>query len=107
MPLLNNLFRTQFKIEHLPPYIRKIWDYNRPETDSINCSIEIFDWSYLFSCKNMYKQVEIFNKILPDIFHNFIPKKIVLCDDQDDEIKILIKKKNWLFQCQRKSGNVK
>ena len=55
----------------------------------------------------MYKQVEIFNKILPNIFHNFIPKKIVLCDDQDDEIKILIKKKNWLFQCQRKSGNVK
>ena len=42
---------------------------------------------------------------------NFIPNKIILCDDKDppwmnDEIKKLIKKKNWLFQCQRKPGNL-
>ena len=35
-------------IEYPPPYIRKILDYNRFETDSINRSIEIFDLSYLF-----------------------------------------------------------
>ena len=36
---------------------------------------------------------------------------MILCDDKDrpwvnDEIKKLIKMKNWLFQCQRKSGNL-
>ena len=59
----------------------------------------------------MHEQVEFFNKTLLNIFHNLIPNKIILCDDKDppwmnDEIKNLIKRKNWLFQCQRKSGNL-
>ena len=59
----------------------------------------------------MHEQVELFNKTLLNIFHNFIPNKIILCDDKDppwmnDEVKNLIKRKNWLFQCQRKSGNL-
>ena len=59
----------------------------------------------------MHEQVELFNKTLLNIFHNFIPNKILLCDDKDhprmnDEIKNLIKRRNWLFQCQRKSGNI-
>ena len=103
--------KLNLRIEYPPPYIRKIWDYNRSETDSINRSIEIFDWSSLFSGKNVHEQVEVFNKTLLNIFHNFIPNKIILCDDKDppwmnDEIKNLIKRKNWLFQCQRKSGNL-
>ena len=95
----NNLFKTQF------------WDYNRSETDSTNHSIEFFYWSYLFSGKNGHEQVEFFINMLLNIFHYFIRNKIVLCDDKDppwmnDEIKKLIKRKNWLFQCQRKSGNL-
>ena len=83
----------------------------RSERDSINRSIEIFDWFYIFSGKDVHEQVELFNKTLLNIFHNFIPNKIILCDDKDppwmnDEIKNLIKRKNWLFQCQRKSGNL-
>ena len=59
----------------------------------------------------MHEQVELFNKTLLNIFHNFIPNKIMLCDDEDHpwmnlEITKLIKRKNWLFQCQRKSGNL-
>ena len=59
----------------------------------------------------MHEQVELFNKTLLNIFHNFIPNKIILRDDKDppwmnDKIKNLIKRKNWLFQCQRKSGNL-
>ena len=52
--------KLNLRIEYPPPYIRKISDYNRSETDSINRSIEIFDWSYLFSGKNVHEQVELF-----------------------------------------------
>ena len=50
----------------------------------------------------------MFNKTLLNIFQNFIPNKIIVCDDRDppwmnDEIKKMIKRKNWLFQSQRKS----
>ena len=103
--------KLNLKTDYPPPSIRKIWDYNRSETDSINCSIEVFYWSYLFSGKNVHEQVELFNKMLLNIFQNFIPNKIILCEDKDppwtnDEIKNFIKRKNWLFQCQRKSGNL-
>ena len=65
----------------------------------------------LFSGKNVYEQVELFNKTLLNIFYNFILNKIILCDDKDppwmnDETKTLIKRKNRLFQRQRKSGNL-
>ena len=55
----------------------------------------------------MHEKVELFNKP----FFNFIPNKIILFDDKDrpwknDEIKKMMKRKNWLFECQRKSGNL-
>ena len=96
------------KTEYPPPYTRKIWNYSRSEIDLINRSIESFNWSKLFSGKNVHEQVELFNKTLLNIFHNFIPNKIIVCDDRDppwinDEIKKMIKRKTWLFQSQRKS----
>ena len=65
----------------------------------------------MFSDKNIHEQVELFNKTLLNIYHNFIPNKIIVCDDGDppwmnDEIKQMIKRKNWLFQSQRKSCNL-
>ena len=61
----------------------------------------------------MHEQLELFNETLLNIFRNFIPNIIILCDDKglpwmNNKIKKLIKTKNWLFQCQcqRKSGNL-
>ena len=99
--------KLDLKIGYPSPYTRKIWDYNRSETELINRSIETFDRSNLFSNKNLHEQEELFSKTLLNIFHNFIPKKIIVCDDRDspwmnDKIKKMIKRKNWLFQSQRK-----
>ena len=76
--------KLNLKIEYPPPYTRKIWDYNRSETDLINRSIESFDWSKLFSGKNVHEQVDLFNETLLNIFHQFIPNifQIILCDDR-------------------------
>ena len=58
----------------------------------------------------MHEQVELFNKTLLNIFHNFISNKIILCDDKDPwvnyEIKKLIKNRKELFLCQIKCGNL-
>ena len=100
--------KLNLKIEYPPPYTRKIWNYSRSETDLINNSIESCDWSKLFSGKNFYEQFELFNKTLLNNFHNFIPNKIIVYDDRhplwmNDEVKKMIKGKNWLFQSQIKS----
>ena len=102
--------KLNLKIEYPPPYTRKIWDYSRSETDLINRSIECFDWSKSFSGKNVHEQVELFNKILLNIFHNFIPNKTIVCGDRAPPwmnvyIKKMIKIKNWLFQSQGKAEN--
>ena len=47
--------KLNLKFEYPPPYTHKIWDYNRSETVLINCSIESFDWSNLFSGKNIHE----------------------------------------------------
>ena len=59
--LPSNYLNLNVKIEYPLPYNRKIWGYNRSETDSINRSIESFDWSYLFSDKSAPEQEEIFS----------------------------------------------
>ena len=40
--------KLNLKIEYPPTHKRKIWDYNKFETDLINCSIKSFDGSKLF-----------------------------------------------------------
>ena len=55
--------------------------------------------------KDVHKQVERFHQTILNILNNFIPKLIV-CNDKDlpwmsDEIKTLIKKKNWMHLKQR------
>ena len=42
-----------------------------------NWSIERSIWEKSFECKNILNQVCVFNKIIVDIFHDFIPNKII------------------------------
>ena len=58
--------------------------------------------------KMSMNKLKLFHKTLTKYFHNFIPNKNIICDDRDppwmnDGIKKMIKRKNWLFQNQRKS----
>ena len=73
-------------------------DYGKAQTDLINRAIDQFDWVNLFLDKNINEQVILFNRTILNIFHNFIPNKIILCDDRDppwmnEKIKQLIRKK--------------
>ena len=52
--------KLSLKIEYPPPYIRKIWNYNRAETDLFNRAIENCDWPSLFLGKTVHQQVEIY-----------------------------------------------
>ena len=92
--------KLNLKIEYHPPYIRKIGNYNRAETNLINCAIENCDCPSLFLGRSVHQQVEIFNKTLLNILHNYIPNKFISCDDKDlpwinEEIKTLIHRKKF------------
>ena len=103
--------KLNLKIEYPPPYAREVWDYGKAQTDLINRAIDRFYWINLFLDKNINEQVILFNQTILNIFHNFIPNKIILCDDRDppwmnEKIKHLINKKKAIFRKQKESNTV-
>ena len=95
--------KLNLKIEYIPLYACEVWDYAKAQTDLINCEVDQFDWFNLFlDKKNINELVILINGIILNIFHNFIPNKIILCYDRDplcmnDRIKYLTKKKKKLY----------
>ena len=81
---------------------REVWDYGKAQVNLINKAIENFDWNELFSGQNIHNQIKLFNTTILNIFRNFIPNKVILCDDKEspwvnDEIRLLIKQKNSIL----------
>ena len=98
------------QIEYPPPYTREIWDYGKAQFDQINKAIENFDWNKLFSGQDIHDQVNLFNTTILNIFRNFIPNKVILCDDKEpawvnEEVRLLIKQKKLMFRIQRKNSD--
>ena len=60
-------------------YKRQIWDYKKADAECIRCSISSVDWNFLFQVTSVNQKVMIFNKHLMNIFHTFIPYKIINC----------------------------
>ena len=69
-----------FMISLPPTYNRQVWEciwwiYN----ECIWCSISSDDWNCVSQGTPVNQKVIIFNKHLMNIFHNFIPNKIIKC----------------------------
>ena len=95
-------WKRNLKIKYSSPYTREIWNYNRAETNLINRTIKNCDCPSLFLGKNFLGR---------NIFCNYIPNKIILCDGKDpplinEKIKSLIHRKNLLHRRQGKSGSI-
>ena len=61
----------------LPPYIRRIWYYDKADFVAIMKSIEMFKWrEHLddIGCPN--EQVKLLNEVLLNIYSNFIPNRV-------------------------------
>ena len=71
------------KIECPLPYAREFWGYRKAQTDLINPTIDQFHWVNLFLDKKINKQIILFNRTMLNIFHNFIPNKMILCNDRN------------------------
>ena len=64
------------------------------------------DWRFMFSNKNFYEQVSIFNNTLMNIFTNYIPNKYITTDDRDPPwMNKTLKNKNKLKKSLHKSNN--
>ena len=72
--------QIDFKIPIPPTYIKEVWDYKNASTECIDRFISIIDWDFLSREKSMNKKVDILNEYLKNIFHNFVPNKVIKRD---------------------------
>ena len=82
-------------------------DYGKSQVNLVNKAIKNFDWNELFSGQNIHHQIKSLNTTILKIFWNFIPNKAILCDIKEplwvnDEIRLLIKQKNWYIRHKQK-----
>ena len=71
---------------------RLIWDYKKVNVDCIRASLNSADWNFVLSNKNVHQQAQYLNKVLINVFSNYIPNKLIAIDYKDppwmnDEIK--------------------
>ena len=78
------------------PYQRLVWDYKKANADCIKKSLNSVDWDFPFSNNNVHQQAQYLNKVLMNVFTNYIPNRLITIDDKDppwmnDEIRNKIK----------------
>lgn len=71
-----SLIKSQLKVGYPSLFTHKICDYKRAQTGVISSSIESFDWKKYCFGENVGKQAALFNKMILNNFHNFIPVAI-------------------------------
>ena len=88
--------------EYSAPYERLVWDYKKPNIDSIQKALKQINWRFLFSNKSVHQQVKILNNTLVNVFSNFVPNKLVTFNDKDlpwmsEHLKKKIKWRNKIY----------
>ena len=58
-------------------------DYGKAQFDLISVAIGNFDSNKLLSGHNIPNQIKLFNRTILNIFRNFFPNMVILCDDKE------------------------
>ena len=89
--------------------MREVWDGKNANVNDIQSAVSSIDWEFLFPGVNVNKKVDILNEFLKNIFHNFIPNRIIKYNYRDppwmtDVIKSKLKERSYLIKTFYKYG---
>ena len=101
--------KINLQVEYPPPYQRHVWNYAKANKNAILSALQNVDWHRFFAKKTVHQQVNLLNEIILNIFTNFVPNKVITCDDRDppwinDNIKNKIKWKNSMYKNYKRNG---
>ena len=76
-----------------------LWHFQKANVDHIRKAINGFQWEKSFQNINVNDMVDLFNRTIKNMLHNFIPHEIITCDDRgppwiDSSISRLIQDKD-------------
>ena len=102
--------KINYKIPPPPPIERKIWHYNKANTDAIKRSMTSFPWArHLGINSDINWQTKQFQNIFLNIMSNFIPNDVKKIRPRDSPwvtktLKTLLKKKDTIYRNYKKHG---
>ena len=70
-------------IEYPPPSQRLVWDYKKANLNPIKQELYQVNWSTILSNKDLHQQVNILNKLILNVFTNYVCNKVVTIDGKD------------------------
>ena len=96
--------KINFRIPPLPKFLRKIWHFNRAQTDMIIRAISDYPWEEkLGRHSNPTFQVNMLNECVLNIMSNFVPNEVKTIRPREPEwfnrnVKNLLRKQNKLYK---------
>ena len=102
--------KVNFKIPPLPKFRRKIWHFNRAQTDLIQRAITEFPWEVrLRQNPNPNEQVKLLNQCVLNIMSNYVPNEVkTICPREPEwlnrNVKNLLRKQNKIYKKYKKNG---
>ena len=89
--------------------MRKVWDYKNANVNHIQSAVSSIDWEFLFRGASVNKKVDTLNECLKNIFHSFLPNRIIKCNYRGppwmtDVIKSQLKERSYLINTYYKYG---
>ena len=71
------------KVFYPPPYERTVWHFSQANSNHIKRAVDLSDWESALTDLAVNEQVSVFNDTITYIMPNFVPNKIVICDNRD------------------------
>ena len=103
--------KVNFRIPPPPACERRIWHYNRANTEAIRRSLNSFPWVQHFNINNDVNwQVKSFTEIILNIMSNFVPNELKVMTPRDPpwidkDLKSKLNRKNRLYKQYVKRGH--
>ena len=109
MPSPNGFAKLNLKVIYPPVYERRIWDFSKADTNSIQQAISKIKWQSSFLNLNVNERVEMLTTTIMNVCSNYIPNKVIKVRDKDapwmnPEIKHLILDKAKIYRKYVKNG---
>ena len=104
----HQIIHCKINLQYPPPYQGNVWNYAKANKDNIS-ALQNVDWHRLFANKTLHQQLNLLLNDILNVFTNFVPNKVITCDDRDppwinDNIKNKIRRKNSMYKNYKRNG---
>ena len=77
------LAKFDLKVFYPPSYERTMLHFSQANSDRIKRAVDLLDWKSALIDVDVNEQVPVFNDTITNYMPNFVPNKIIICNNCD------------------------